>query len=307
MAYQQDNHAIGGAGDGARPLPNAHEVVLTCPACGGPRPHAYLYTKNGCEIRRCEGCGLGRAEQSGFDPAAYYTGAYFSGRHSDGYADYLGAEDVLRHEFTRALDFIRTFRSRGRLLEIGCAYGFFLHEAKRHFEVGGIEIAEEAASHCRGGGLNVVTGTASEENLRRFGKQDVIVMLDVIEHLPDPRETLALCMRQLNPGGIIVLTTGDFGSPLARWLGSGWRLMTPPQHLWFFTADSMRKLASGIGGTLEALDHPWKFVPMSLAVFQLQRMLGFAPAVPPAGGRIGLPVNLFDAMRVVVRKTDSGV
>src|SRR5690606_1498034 len=148
-------------------------------------------------------------------------------------------------------------------------------------------------SHCRASGLDVATGPASEENLRRFGKQDVIVMLDVIEHLPDPRETLGLCMRQLNPAGIIVLTTGDFGSPLARWLGAGWRLMTPPQHLWFFTTDSMRKLALGVGGALEALDHPWKVVPMSLAVFQLQRMFGVAPSVPRIGGRIGLPVNLF--------------
>ena len=54
----------------------------------------------------------------------------------------------------------------------------------------------------------------------RIGHVDVIVLFDVIEHLPDPRETLALCHRYLNPGGIIVLTTGDFGSALARLAGA---------------------------------------------------------------------------------------
>ena len=91
---------------------------------------------------RCEQCGLGRAETSGFDPAQYYTADYFSGKRADGYADYLGAEAILRREFAQTVKFIRKFRSSGRLLEVGCAYGFFLQEAKRYFDVSGIELAE---------------------------------------------------------------------------------------------------------------------------------------------------------------------
>jgi SAM-dependent methyltransferase len=272
----------------------------SCPACG-TADHEFRFKVNGCDIWQCRSCGLGQAESIGFDPAAYYTGEYFSGQRSDGYADYLGAEPVLRREFARSVTFIRQFCDKGKLLEIGCAYGLFLKEAEQCFEVAGIELAEEAAEHARRSQLNVCSGVADEENVARLGPADVIVLFDVIEHLTDPRATLALCERYLRPGGIIVITTGDFDSFLARLAGTHWRLMTPPQHLWFFTKASMARLASSLGLSLEFADHPWKIVPMSLIRFQLRRMLGLRGGSGTAG-RMGVPVNLFDAMRLVLRK-----
>jgi 2-polyprenyl-3-methyl-5-hydroxy-6-metoxy-1,4-benzoquinol methylase len=279
--------------------------LLSCPACGVTTGHRFLYVKNGCQILRCIQCGLGRADASGFDPERYYTADYFSGGHDDGYADYLGAEPILRREFAGTVDFIRKFRPSGRLLDVGCAYGFFLQEARRVYDVSGIELAEDAAEHCRRTGLRVLSGVADEANLSQLGMMDVIVLLDVIEHLPSPAETLALCARQLNPGGILMITTGDFGSPTARLSGSHWRLMTPPQHLWFFSRESIRRMAEPLGLELENFDHPWKLVPLSLIAFQLRRMAGLRsrpPAASAAPGTLGLPVNLFDAMRVVLRK-----
>jgi 2-polyprenyl-3-methyl-5-hydroxy-6-metoxy-1,4-benzoquinol methylase len=250
----------------------------------------------------CAQCGLGRAEATGFDPQSYYTGGYFSGKRSDGYADYVGAEPILRREFAGTVEFIRKFRRSGRLLDVGCAYGYFLQEAKRYFDVCGVELAEDAAAHCRRSGLNVLTGVADDVSLQRLGTMDVIVLLDVIEHLPSPRETLALCAEHLNPGGIIVITTGDFGSASARLVGARWRLMTPPQHLWFFSQESIARMAASLGLTVEHLDHPWKIVPLSLITFQLGRMLGLGGGPASATSRIGLPVNLFDAMRIILRK-----
>jgi hypothetical protein len=127
------------------------------------------------------------------------------------------------------------------------------------------------------------------------------VLLDVIEHLPDPHGTLELCARHLNPGGIIVVTTGDFASLYARLAGARWRLMTPPQHLWYFTRASIERMAGSLGLRMESFDHPWKIVPLSLIMFQIGRMLGIRSAGATAS-RLGLPVNLFDAMRVVLRK-----
>ncbi|HEY4408131.1 MAG TPA: class I SAM-dependent methyltransferase [Xanthobacteraceae bacterium] len=273
-----------------------------CPACRETTPHRLLYRKNGCDVWQCRSCGLGRAEDTGFDPHAYYTGDYFSGHRSDGYSDYRAAEPVLRREFARSVALVRDYCPTGRLLDLGCAYGFFLKEAAPYFDVAGIELAEEAAAACRSAGLNVLSGVADEANMARIGKVDVITLFDVIEHLPQPHETLALCERYLKPGGIIMITTGDFASPLARLAGARWRLMTPPQHLWFLTPESMRRSAAALGLSLERCDHPAKVVPLSLILFQVRRMLGFGGAPITAASRIGIPVNLFDAMRIVLRK-----
>ena len=287
------------------PLSRASEISRGCPACSRATAHILRFKKNGSDILQCTECGLGRAETSNFDPSTYYTADYFSGGHADGYSDYRGAEAVLRREFSGTVDFIRGFRSGGKLLELGCAYGYFLKEAGGHFETAGIELADDAAAHCRREGLHVLQGVADEANLGQIGCVDVIVLLDVIEHLPQPRETLDLCSRHLNPGGLIVITTGDFASTVARVAGPSWRLMTPPQHLWYFTPESMRRMSAGLDLSVERLDYPWKTVPASLILFQLRRMLGMRGAPVTAGSSIAVPVNLFDAMRIVLRKAST--
>jgi SAM-dependent methyltransferase len=275
-----------------------------CPACRTQTLHSCLFAVNGCTIWRCSSCGLGRADVENFEPDAYYTADYFSGKHSDGYADYRGAQPVLRREFARTVRFIRRFRPAGRLLDIGCAYGFLLKEAQPHFQVCGIELAADAAAACRRAGLTVLSGAADAATMAKLGQLDVITLLDVIEHLPDPAETLALCSNQLAVGGIVVITTGDFGSLTSRLMGRKWRLMTPPQHLWFFTRQSLERIARPLGFSVVHFDHPAKIVPFSLITFQLARLVGVrkTPSPPKAASRIGLPVNLFDAMRVVLQK-----
>jgi len=277
-------------------------LVRDCPGCGRPTDHVRLYAIGNCTILRCAICGLGRTEAPAFAPERYYTDDYFTGQHADGYADYRGAEAVLRREFAGTVAFIRAQRDGGRLLEVGCAYGFFLQEAKPWFDVTGIELAADAAAHARQAGVAVHTGVADEATLGRLGTFDVIVMLDVIEHLPDPHGMLRLLGRHLAPGGIVVITTGDFGSLVARLSGRRWRLMTPPQHLWFLTRASMAGMARSAGLDLAHVDHPWKIVPLSLVSFQLRRMLGLPQRTQPSAGGIGLPLNFFDAMRVVLRK-----
>lgn len=277
-------------------------MQLVCPACAYTTAHRKLYSKNSCDILQCAQCGLGRAECGDFDIASYYTEDYFSGARVDGYVDYRGSEPVLRREFARTVQFIRGFRKDGRLLEIGCAYGFFLEEARGFYDVAGIEIAGAAVAFCRSRGLFVISGVADASVLAQFGMLDIIVLLDVIEHLSDPRSTLALCREHLNPGGVIVITTGDFASLYARLAGRNWRLMTPPQHLWFFTPQSIRRLSHSLGLELEACDHPWKVVPLALIEFQMRRLLGASRGRSSAfANRFGLPVNLFDAMRCVLR------
>lgn len=278
--------------------------MRSCPACATATPHDLLWRASGCDVYACRVCGLGSADAHGFDPARYYTGAYFDGSAADGYADYAGSEAVLRAEFRRTLDALRQAVPGGRLLEIGAAYGFFLLEAKSHFAVRGVEMAAEPAAAARARGLDVLTGPAAAAAFAAPEPWDAIVMLDVIEHLQDPADIIAQCATHLRPGGALMLTTGDFGSPVARLTGRHWRLMTPPQHLWFFTRDSLVRLGRRFGLLADRIEHPWKRVPVSLILYQLGRMAGFRPSAERLArlSAWGVPINLFDSLRVTFRK-----
>lgn len=281
--------------------------TAACPCCRAEREHVTVFVKNGIPIERCQGCGVGRADVRGFDPRSYYTASYFDGGHADGYADYEGSADVVRAEFRGTVAHLAALGiASGRLLEVGCAYGFFLDEAAHSFQVSGVEISEDAARAARTRHPDVRTGPLEAATIAGLGDLDAIVLLDVIEHLEDPGAAFALLAARLRPGGVLLLTTGDWDAPLARVLGPRWRLLTPPQHLWYFTRRSLGLLAAGVGLHEVDFTHPSKRVPLSLIAFQLQRMLFGRTSRRAWLPRGGIPVNLFDAMRVAYRRAASG-
>ena len=266
--------------------------MTRCAACERHEAAA-LYEVNGFQVVRCR-CGLARTElPDGFDPSTIYTEAYFQGGHHDGYADYAGSEVILREEFRGTLAHLPI--ASGKLLEIGCAYGFFLDEAAARFDVTGVEVADAARAACIARGHRVVRDLSDVT-----GPFDAAAMLDVIEYLVDP--AAALRSLPLRAGAPLVITTGDFGSLVARTMGKRWRLMTPPQHLWFFSTETLTALLAKCGFRVEKIDHPWKRVPLGLVAYQASRYVRAQAIVKrvPVPGR--LPVNLFDAMRVLAIK-----
>jgi 2-polyprenyl-3-methyl-5-hydroxy-6-metoxy-1,4-benzoquinol methylase len=275
-----------------------------CLACDRETEQLFLWMKNGSEVFRCSVCGLGAAVLNDFQPEAYYDSEYFSSATKGGYPDYVASEGILRAEFRTVIDRLRRIVPSGRLLEIGSAYGFFLLEASAHYEVHGVELADDAAAFARARGLDVRTGSLTQQILEEVGPVDVVVMLDVIEHLEHPKATLWRCAEFLRPGGAVVLTTPDFASALARISGKRWRNMTPPQHLWYFTPDSLAKMAEAAGLTVTRVDHPWKRVPVSLVLQLIGRSTGvqFSQPLLSSASKLGVSVNLFDSMRIVLRK-----
>jgi SAM-dependent methyltransferase len=237
------------------------------------------------------------------DLAAIYEESYFDGKQRDGYADYVATESVLRKEFHNILKALRRSDcTTGNLLEIGCAYGFFLSEAQSSFNVSGIEVCESAVAFCQSRNLDVQCGVADRATISGRPPLDAVVMLDVIEHLPDPALVLSLVYEQLKPGGHIVITTGDWDSVLSRLMRSTWRLMTPPQHAFFFSRATLTSLLRRAGFRIVELSRPAKLVPLSLLLFQLARIAGFKPRAFSTLSRFALPVNLLDNMRVIAVK-----
>jgi SAM-dependent methyltransferase len=276
-----------------------------CPLCCNGTQLGPIFQKAGLPIFRCPSCGAGVAFAEHFDASAYYDSSYFNGDRSDGYSDYIQAAEVLRAQFRRELILLDSLGAHGgQLLELGCAYGYFLDmAADTGFRVCGLELCQEAVDSCNARGHHdVYRGEVSNDALSKFATADVVVMLDVIEHLPDPVASLEAAADKLQPGGLILITTGDFSSLFAKMSGRQWRLMTPPQHLWFFTPQSLRALGQRLGLELIHLDHPWKKVPVGLVVYQLCRYFSLKPSLPRWMHHVGIPVNLFDAMRLVFRK-----
>ncbi len=286
-------------------IPRPHSTKLVhCEVCGVATSHHQLYVKCGYPILRCGECGLGSTEVTeDFNPALVYDESYFQGGHSDGYADYIGSEQVLRREFRHTLERLQQYSPKtGGLLEVGCAYGFFLQEAQRYYQCTGLEISTAAADFCRAHGLDVECGVVTRDFLVRRGPFDVVVMLDCLEHLPKPSEALHHLLDALREGGVLLLSTGDWSSLMARTLGRRWRLMTPPQHLFFFTRANLVRLLNRLGFRVAHCDRPWKLVPVGLALYQLFNRLGLRTRGFSSLNRIQLPLNLYDTIQVIAVK-----
>jgi SAM-dependent methyltransferase len=238
-----------------------------------------------------------------FSAAGIYDETYFQGGQADGYSDYIGSEAVLRGEFRAAVQALRKAGgSTGKLLELGCAYGFFLAEASAHFDVQGIEVCESAVRFCRTRGFDVEQGTLTAEYVDSRAPFDAVVMLDVVEHLLEPDKVMELVSTAMKPGGNLLLTTGDWDSALSRIMGRNWRLMTPPQHTFFFSPRTMSAMLARIGFDVIECRKPWKKVPFGLTIYQLGRILGMSRPPRLSGIHFGIPINLFDAFRLVATR-----
>lgn len=230
------------------PEPPAPAPPVHCPACAATSL-APLWPD--LAMFRCSSCGLGLSTLAA--PNELYEAPYFEGGE---YVDYLAEEPALRTNFRRWLRWLRRWQASGRLLEIGCAYGYFLDVAREPYDVHGVEISRHAAEAARGRHGDAVTRGDYLDQPAPAQPWDVVCLWDTIEHLPRPAETLAKAARELRPGGVLALATGDFGSLLARWRGRRWRQIHPPTHLFYFTQAALERLFARLG--LQVLDvrHP---------------------------------------------------
>src|SRR5437762_961391 len=108
-----------------------------CNLCHRHRPCAELYVVEENSIMQCPECGLVFTARENISVATVeglYSKEYFEGGVPDGYTDYSASEETLRQQAQRLLARVRRHQPSGALLELGCAYGFFLLEAQQFFE-----------------------------------------------------------------------------------------------------------------------------------------------------------------------------
>jgi 2-polyprenyl-3-methyl-5-hydroxy-6-metoxy-1,4-benzoquinol methylase len=277
----------------------------TCIVCGGT--HAPSQRIPG--LIQCSQCGFLSADMSVSDDElrVLYGESYFNGEE---YLDYIAEEPSLRLNFRNRLATLKTVAPhlhRCDLFEIGCAYGFFLDEAKQLIQsASGIDISTEAVRFAaQERGLDAFQGDYLNVNIGR--QFDIIAMWDTVEHLKYPHLFIEKIARDLKPGGLLALTTGDIGSLVARLQGRYWRLIHPPTHLHYFSAATISELLLRKGFEVLHLSHPGNSRSLRAALYfvtvlQMKRK-GLYDALQ--GSRIfnwHLTVNLFDIMYVIARR-----
>ncbi len=153
-------------------------------------------------------------------------------------------QKMMQPVFKRAAHLLHKYKDKGRLLDVGAGFGFFLSEMKsRGWEVMGVEISQKGMDYARDVlGVKIYPGplekVAFAENYF-----DAVTAFYVIEHLPNPIVFIKECHRVLKPGGVCLLryphTTPI--KKLLRLFGIKNRLYDLPAHLSDFSPEIIQR------------------------------------------------------------------
>lgn len=229
----------------------------------------------------------------------YYDRSYYEGGKEVSYASYELSESVARTEFRHLVAAVSPGANQGWVVELGCAYGYLLSELQDSHRSLGVEISFAAALEAQRRGVRVVVAESGRLPLcSNFASE--VFMIDMIEHVADPLSSFQEARRLLRKGGRLILTTGDYGSLLARVSGRRWRLLTPPSHLSFFTIRALREGLGIAGFRVLTVQHPWKRISVGLMLHQIGAWMKLRNIRPATFlHRVTIPVNLWDAFRVI--------
>ena len=171
------------------------------------------------------------------------------------YEDYLPTpseeidkwEKMVKQIIDKSADLIeaRTNTSRGKLLDVGCGYGFFLKEMKlRGWDVEGVEVSQTGRQYSQDKWSIHVYSQPLEDLDIPENSFDVVTLFYLIEHVNDPLVLLREVNRIIRPGGLILLRW-PHTTPIVRILGPLSRkldLYHTPYHLYDFSPETMKML-----------------------------------------------------------------
>jgi 2-polyprenyl-3-methyl-5-hydroxy-6-metoxy-1,4-benzoquinol methylase len=205
---------------------------------------------------------------------------------------------------------IKKIKPSGKLLDIGCYSGAFLEAAQQNnYEIFGIEASTNALSVAAQKISGDLRAGMAEEVLGQFPDEyfDIITLLDVIEHLQNPSQILALIKTKLKNDGLLVFSTPDAASLLARLQGGNWHALLP-HHLYYFSVKNLKILLSSVAW------QPLRFVHVGrhfTADYLAQQLSSISrPLSVIFGGiikiigikKLTLPINLFDQSLIFAKK-----
>lgn len=190
-----------------------------------------------------------------------------------------------------------------RILDVGCGTGDALKIFKDNgHDASGITLSASEANLAKAEGLSVIVANCSEDLPFEESSFDIIFMNHVVEHLPDPVETLQKLSKYLRANGkfLIAVPNMAFVKPRLQFILG--RIPQDAQgffdrtHLRFFTYKTIRESAESAG--LEVIVHKsvGRIVPSRL----IRLMPSFFGKVDAMAGKAA--PNLFGREIVVVAK-----
>ncbi len=250
-----------------------------------------------------------------------YSAQYFRIEGADthevsGYRDYIADGPMLRRQARSSLAHLERFvaEPHGRLLEIGCAAGFFLDEARaRGWSPTGVEVSRFAATFARDElGLDVVCGNVADGNFadREF---EAGAILNTLEHLRDPLAALRELWRVLRPGSPLLVAVPNLESLSSRLMGSRWFEFKPREHLYYFTPETLAVMLAAAGFRVAST----RSTTVSISLGYLAERAGYYLRRPPGSliaraaglaagasglGRLVIPLPIGQMTAVAIRE-----
>lgn len=165
------------------------------------------------------------------------------------------------------------------ILDVGCGEGLFFDRLSEFAEVEGIDLPEAVAGTERARRQRIYAGPFDDSF--QPGKQySLILMLDVLEHLPDPVAALRHALALLHPGGTLLVTVPAFN---LLWTNHD----VINHHLTRYTKSSFRSLAQQAGLQIKAERYWFQWTcPAKLATRLVESLLGLQPRAPHIPPRV---------------------
>jgi len=213
-------------------------------------------------VVKCRTCGLMRTNPR---PTPDAIGFYYP----DDYGPYLGTQVRQSKSNASIVQRLKPFAKRvfktnsmklpslapGRMLEIGCASGAFLHQMSgQGWQVQGIEFSERAAQAAAQLGYHVYAGPL-ETAPNPDEPFDLIVGWMVLEHLHDPVGGLKKLREWAKPGAWLVLSVPNSGSLEFSFFKEKLYSLHLPNHLYHFTPHTIEQVLNAGGWELETIHH----------------------------------------------------
>lgn len=263
---------------------SARVACIMCATSGPFRPRT---AKDGYGIEECPECGLVQLVPTPTPEtlrALYEEESYFGGEGDSGYSQYESQETEYLATFREDVRRIAEFVPQGRILEVGCGYGYFLKCAlDAGYDAYGIDLSpaavERAAQLYPGRVFQGLLEEAPEIEGQTF---DVIFASHLIEHITDPAAFLRTAARFLRPGGLVVMVTPNIKSLLARVSGRRWVSFKIPEHVSYYDPETITDLLSRTGFTVRAVDPAYQYYAVPFVTSRVRELLHpMSRLVPP--------------------------